>query len=90
MAAKSKSSSASSAHLGFEAKLWLAADTATRVSANRDCAAAWRDLRAAQDHRSNKMEAAELDTPTLRFASFPIRPSPLLALRGIPTTAPHE
>jgi hypothetical protein len=42
-----------SAHLGFEAKLWLAADTATRASANRHCAVTWRDLRAAQDHRSN-------------------------------------
>jgi len=49
----------SSAHLGFEAKLWLSADTATRVSASRDCAATWRDLRGAQDHRSNTMHAAE-------------------------------
>jgi len=49
----------SSAHLGFEAKLWLSADTATRVSASRDCAATWRVLRGAQDHRSNTMHAAE-------------------------------
>ena len=46
-------SASSTANLGFEAKLWLAADTATRGSANRNCAANWRDLRGAQDHRSN-------------------------------------
>jgi hypothetical protein len=46
-------SAQSSATIGFEAKLWLAADTATRVSANRNCAATGRDLREAQDHRSN-------------------------------------
>jgi hypothetical protein len=50
---KTNSSKDSTANLGFEAKLWLTADTATRVSANSDCAATWRDLRAAQDHRSN-------------------------------------
>ena len=38
------------AHLGFEAKLWLAADTATRASASRECAATSRDFRGAQDH----------------------------------------
>jgi hypothetical protein len=52
-------SQGATAHLGFEAKLWLAADTATRASANRNCAATWRDLRTAQDHRSNNMDAAE-------------------------------
>jgi len=60
MPAKSKSAppKGSSANLGFEAKLWLAADTATCVSANRDCAATWRDLRGAQDHRSNTTSIA--------------------------------
>ena len=46
-------SAQSTATIGFEAKLWFTADTATRVSANRNCAATWRDLRGAQDHRSN-------------------------------------
>ena len=38
------------AHLGFEAKLWLAADTAPRASASRESEATSRDLRGAQDH----------------------------------------
>jgi hypothetical protein len=48
----------STATIGFEAKLWLTADTATRDSANCNCAATWRDLRAAQDHRSNTLPTA--------------------------------
>ena len=55
---KTASSSQSSATIGFEAKLWLTADTATRGSANRNCAATWRDLRVAQDHRSNTSPSA--------------------------------
>ena len=49
-------------HLGFEAlepvRKDLATDTAQRVSANRDCAATWRDLCGAQDHRSNPLTFA--------------------------------
>ena len=59
-----------SAHLGFEAKLWLSADIALRVSANPDCAATWRDLRAAQDHRSNNMDAAEYKHVVLGLIFF--------------------
>jgi hypothetical protein len=59
MARKASSKpSDSTANLGFEAKLWLAADTATRGSAKRNRAAIWRDLRAAQDHRSNPFSSA--------------------------------
>ena len=55
---KSNASKDSSANLGFEAKLWLTADTATRGSANRNCAATWRDLRGAQVHPSNSTLSA--------------------------------
>ena len=62
MARTKSSPSDTSAHLGFEAlvpvRKDLAADTATRVSANPDCAAIWRDLRGAQDHRSNTASIA--------------------------------
>jgi len=56
--AKSNASAQSTATIGFEAKLWLTADTATRASANRNYAATWRDLRAAQDHQSNTSSSA--------------------------------
>lgn len=50
--AKAKSSSAkdSTANLGFEAKLWLAADNAMRDSASLPCEAIWRSLREAKDN----------------------------------------
>ena len=48
----------SGANLGFEAKLWLTADTATRASANCNRAATWRDLRLAPDHRSHRSPSA--------------------------------
>ena len=48
----------SGANLGFEAKLWLTADTATRASADCNRAATWRDLRLAPDHRSHRSPSA--------------------------------
>ena len=59
---RSSKENSSTATIGFEASVPvrkdLTADTATRGSANRNCAATWRDLRAAQDHRSNTPPSA--------------------------------
>ncbi len=51
MARKASSKpSDSTANLGFEAKLWLAADTAMRDSASLPREAIWRSLREAKDN----------------------------------------
>ena len=56
--ARKPTGNTSTATIGFEPKLWLSADTATRASADRDCAATWRDLCGAQDHRNNPIAFA--------------------------------
>jgi hypothetical protein len=49
----SSSSKDSSANLGFEAKLWLAADTAMPERAHLPREAFLQSVREAKDHRSN-------------------------------------
>ena len=57
--AKEKPTDQSTATIGFEAKLWLAADTAMRDSANLPCEAILRSQSEARDNRRNNMDAAE-------------------------------
>jgi type I restriction enzyme M protein len=51
----------------LEKRLWDTADTATRVSANPECEATWRDFRRAKDHWSanSGLKAQEYSGPIL-------------------------
>ena len=53
MALPKKSTSDSSANIGFEAKLWLAADTAMPERVHLPREAFLQSVREAKDHRSN-------------------------------------
>ena len=57
--AKAKPTDQSTATIGFEAKLWLAADTAMRDSANLPREAILRSLSEAKDNLCNNMDAAK-------------------------------
>jgi len=83
----------------LEKRLWDTADTATRVSANPECEATWRDFRQAKDHWSansglkaqeyvaeSEVQGAKCEVPSIRHSSFVIRNLHRLSIQGVEKT----
>ena len=68
---KSNGTNASTATIGFEAKLWLAADTATRGSASSQRGAKLRSATERSDNLRNNMDAAETSGASKTAAGSP-------------------